>query len=224
MTVSDLANRMFALLRQMDSEAMCWGASDNAFGLCDYGWYARPDLKKPQNEVEWSKRLAQLLTLDGIPAKTEVEYPGQNHLPRHKRKRLDLRIQLAGAQTVSIEIKGAWSAYWGRKNKRYQSYLLHPLIPGLDETKSHTVALDLIKLSELRRPETDYIGLLLIGFEALDEPTDDDIQLLERKAVLSAWHESADAWESYTVLAQRVRCWFWYRKADGGWSLPAAPG
>jgi hypothetical protein len=223
MIINELANRLFTLLRQMDSEASGRVESDKACGLCDYGWYARPELKKPQNEVEWSKRLAELLALDGIPANVEVEYPGQNHLSRRKRKRLDLRLQLGGSQSIAIEVKGAWSDYWGRKNRTYHSYLLHPLIAGLDRRKKHTVPFDLLKLAALRRPETDYIGLLLIGFEKFDDPMQADIQLLKELAGLSAWYESGDVWESYTVPAQRVRCWFWYREADGNWSMPERP-
>jgi len=220
MTVGDIAKRLFLLLRQMDAEAISRDASGNRTGLSDYARHVRRDLKRPQNEVEWSKRLAQLLSLDGISTSTEVEYPDQSHLPKQKRKRRDLRLQLPESETMSIEVKGAWSDYWGRSNLIYRSYLLHPLLPGLDDTKTHTVPFDLLKLSGLRRPETEFIGLLLVGFEKLDDPMDTDIATLRNLAGLSDWCESSDTWESVTVPGQRVHCWFWHRIADSKWSLP----
>jgi hypothetical protein len=121
---------------------------------------------------------------------------------------------------MSVEVKGAWSDYWGRKNATYRSYLLHPLVPGLDGTKTHTVPFDLLKLSELRRPETDLVGLLLVGFETTHDPMAPDIETLKTLAGLSEWSESSDVWESPTVSGQRVHCWLWQRAADGGWVLP----
>jgi hypothetical protein len=222
MTASGVAERFFALLRQMDAEATSRSGSGDATGLSDYGRHARRDLARPQNEVEWSKRLAQLLTSGGVPTSAEVEYPNQSHLPKRKRKRRDLRLQLDGSQTMSIEVKGAWSDYWGRRHITYRSYLLHPLVPRLDATKSHTVPFDLLKLSELRRPETDFVGQLLVGFETPDDPMAPDVETLSTLAGLSEWSESSDAWDSPTVSGQRVHCWFWQRAADGGWALPAS--
>jgi hypothetical protein len=220
MTADGVAERLFALLRQMDAEATSRTQSGNPTGLSDYGRHARSDLARPQNEVEWSKRLAQLLSSGGVPTTSEVEYPDQSHLPRRRRKRRDLRLQLDGSRTMSIEVKGAWSDYWGRRNIIYRSYLLHPLVPGLDASKTHTVPFDLLKLSRLRRPETDFVGQLLIGFEKPADPMDPDVETLKALAGLSKWSESSDAWESSTVPGQRVCCWFWHRAADGKWTCP----
>lgn len=222
MTDRGIAERLFAMLRQMDAEATSGGEADAAAGLSDYGRYARRDLARPQNEVEWSKRLAQLLASDGIPASTEVEYPHQGHLPKRKRKRRDLRLQLGGAESMTLEVKGAWGDYWGRRHRTYRSYLLHPLVPLLDATKTHTVPFDLLKLSQLRHPETDFVGQLLIGFETPDDPMVADVDVLRSLAGLSEWSESSDAWDSPSVPGQRVQCWFWRRPADGGWTLPAS--
>ena len=213
-TPEDISGRLFSYLRQMDAEATSLTDSGNTTGISDYGRHARQDLTRPQNEVEWSKRLAELLIADGVPTETEVAYPV------HQRKRRDLRLQLDGGQSLTIEVKGAWSDYWGRRNKIYRSYLLHPLLPDLDATKTHTVPFDLLKLSTLRSPETDFVGQLLIGFESPDDPMDEDVELLKNLANLSEWTESTDTWVSPTVPGQRVRCWFWHRVADGGWTVP----
>lgn len=189
-------------------------------GLSDYGRYARPDLKKPHCEVEWIKRLAELLSSGGVPTRREVEYPNQGHLPKRSRKYRDLRLELGGSRSMSIEVKGAWSDYWGRGHKTYRSYLLHPLIPGLDPTKKHTVPFDLRRLSGLLPPETNCIGQLVVGFETLDDPMDADIETLRILAGLSDWREASETWVPSAVSNQRVRCWFWYRSADGVWSLP----
>lgn len=220
MQASSVPARLFALLRHMDAEATSHTASGSPTGLSDYGRHIRRDLTRPQNELEWSKRIAELLSASGTPTDTEVEYPNQSHLPKRARRRRDLRIHLDESRTISIEVKGAWSDYWGRKNRIYRSYLLHPLVAGLDATKAHTVPLDLLKLSELRQPETDFVGQLLVGFETADDPMTSDVELLKTVAGLSEWTESSTSWDSPTVAAQRVHCWFWHRAADGGWSLP----
>jgi hypothetical protein len=65
---------------------------------------------------------------------------------------------------IWIEIKGAWKAWWGKRDHLYRSYLLHPLVPGLDP-KTHTAALDVEKVSRMTSKAADHVGLLLIGFE-----------------------------------------------------------
>ena len=199
----------------MDAEATSVLEQGHVTGLRDYGRHARQDTSKPQCEPEWSKRLAELLNAVGIPTATEVPYPGQ-------RTRRDLQLQFNETESITIEVKGAWSDYWGRSNKLYRTYLLHPLIPNLDASKDHTVPFDLLKLSSLRSPETNHIGLLLIGFELPDDPMDDDVETLKSLANLAAWTESSDAWESKTVPGQRIRCWFWHLPADSGWAVPDA--
>lgn len=212
MTDTQVPARLFALLRQMDAEATSSGTSGNPTGLSDYGRHVRRGMPNPKNEVEWSKRIFELLTLDGVSGNLEVEYPEQSHLPKRKRKRCDLRLGLAGSKTMMIEVKGAWSDYWGRGHRIYRSYLLHPLISGLDATKTHTVPFDLVKLTSLSSADADYIGQLLIGFEKITDPMDKDVEELVTLAGLSEWHESCDSWLSKNVPGQRVRCWFWYRE------------
>lgn len=118
-----LATTLFELLRQMDQEAttVCNG---HPTGLQDYGRHARPELRRPQNEPEWSKRLARLLTERGLPSEAEVKYPAD------PRKKCDVVVTLGPQQRLWIELKGAWRDYWQRQGSLYlyRSYLLHPLV------------------------------------------------------------------------------------------------
>ena len=168
-TTETIASTLFALLRQMDQEAstVCKG---HPTGLQDYGRHARPELKRPQNEPEWSKRLARLLTERGLPSSAEVKYP---HDPR---KKCDVVATLGPGQRLWIELKGACRDYWRKQGGMYiyESYLFHPLKEGLDD-KSHTVPRDIEKLARLHPPEAQQLGLLLIGFERPDDTMDADV-------------------------------------------------
>jgi hypothetical protein len=218
----DVASLLFEFLRQMDAEATRKvGSSGAPAGLWDYGRHSRPELKKPQCELEWCKRLAQLLTEREIPVRLERDYPDQEQRPRRGRKRqCDLVVTMSGGQSLWIEVKGAWRDWWGGKNKTYLSWLLHPLVPGLDKSKSHTVPLDLKRLSTLRPPDADHVAELLIGFERPDDPIDSDIATLVSLAGLGAWNVVSCSWMSPTTPGRQVRCWFWHKPADAGWKLP----
>ena len=58
--IAGLAESLFTHLRRMDEEATTV-RDGSPTGLSWYGGHSRPDLKKPHTEVEWSKRLAELL-------------------------------------------------------------------------------------------------------------------------------------------------------------------
>lgn len=204
---TNVAPVLFDCLRRMDEEATTLSKrTGRPLGLSDYGRHARPELRKPQCEVEWSRRLAELLNERGIVAAREVPYP------ERKKTRCDLVVRLGESHKLWIEIKGAWRDYWGGSSLIYRSYLLHPLLSGLD-SKSHTVPLDLAKLAALRPPEADLVGELLVGFETPEEPMDEDVASLVSLAGLAAWQLQTDTWISPTVDGQRVRCWFWSREA-----------
>lgn len=207
-----VASTLFALLRQMDQEAATV-RNGHPTGLQDYGRHARPELKRPQNEPEWSKRLARLLTERGLPSAAEVKYPD---VPRQK---CDVVVTLGPSERLWIELKGAWRDYWRRKGSLYfyESYLLHPLKEGLDD-KSHTVPRDIEKLARLRPPHAQHQGLLLVGFESPDDTMDADVALLVRLArqrgltdLESDWQGHTDRWDSAHVANQTVRCWYWTR-------------
>ena len=201
----------------MDEDATTITNTGSPAGLNDYGRHARPDSKRPSAEVEWSNRLATVLVEDGIPTQREVQYP----MPAGpgRKKRCDLLVTDEGGAMVWIEVKGAWRDYWGGRGI-YESYLLHPLVAGLDKSKTHTVPFDLLKLSTLHSPAADFVAELVVGFERPDDPMDGDIAKLVSLAGLSDWTAASDSWMSPSVQGQRVRCWFWHRSVEPSWSVP----
>jgi hypothetical protein len=97
----------------------------------------------------------------------------------------------------------------------YLSYLLYPLVAELG-AKSHTAALDLQKLESLRRPRADYVGLLLLGFDAENSPMDEDVSRLIKLAGLgnAPWRARSVVWNDPYREACGVKCWLWYRPVD----------
>lgn len=192
----------------MDAEATTSRTGSPA-GLNWYGGYFEPDKSRPRTEVCWSQRLAQLLPKHGYPTRAEVPYPAM------QRCKCDDVVTLEDGSTLWLENKGAWREYWRERGnlKTYRSYLLHPLVPGLDASKSHTVPLDLKKLESLRRPHADRVALLLIGFDTNQHSMVGDIAELTRLAGLEAapWSEAADNWADPCRPGCNVRCWLWHR-------------
>ncbi len=193
----------------MDQEAVP-SASGIPTGLNWYGGHSRRELKRPQSEPEWSKRLARLLTEGGYPAQYEVPYPNLT------RCRCDLVVNLGASVRFWIEVKGAWKHYWNAQigsEFLYRSYLYHPLLPGLDQTKTHTAALDLEKLRSLSSVDARYVGLLLIGFDSSLHDMANDINAFKKLATLhkKPWCEDYRHWPDARRPKERVRCWFWHR-------------
>lgn len=224
MDLQPLASSIFAALRRMDDEATTV-ASGKRTGLWSYGYHARPDLRRPQTEPEWSKRLAALLTAAGFPSRPECRYPG---LPAGQRNSCDVVVELPSGGRLWLELKGAWRDYWAAKGNLfiYRSYLLHPLVPDLDP-KSHTLPHDLTKLGRLSPDEASAVAALLIGFEADGDPMDADVQELVRLARLDAspWVEFSDRWAASHAVGHHVRCWLWARPVvmDEGTRPAASP-
>lgn len=207
-----VASIVFASLRAMDREATHGRASGQPCGLCDYAYFVRPELKRPQNEVEWSKRITADLIGAGLNSSDQLYYPSYAILPGFKRQRCDVVVPVRGGGRLWLELKGSWRNYWGGTSKIYRSYLLHPLVANLDESKKHTVPLDLRRLARLRHPDATHVAELLVSFESMADPVADEIDTLRRLAGLHEWSEHLDSWESPTVPDQRVRCWFWWRE------------
>lgn len=218
-----MARTIFKLLRQMDQEAGK-NSEGKAIGLNEYGWHYhyRPEIKHPQTEPCWTKRLAELLSKRGFDTKSEEPYPD---LPAKHQVRCDLVISLGDSEKLWLEIKGAWKVYW-RGSGIYRSYLLYPcpLEPGLVE-KSHTVPLDLKKLERLRYPEATQIGILLIGFDSSEYPMDNDVVQLVNLTGMGRsplWTCSYDEWEDAYRPGEMVKCWLWLK--DLAPSSPQPPG
>jgi len=213
--ISALASHLFESLRQMDAEAVTMRDGHPA-GLSWYGAHTRPDSKKSRTEPEWSKRLAKLLRDRGFLANCEHRYPAPN-----ARKKCDLMISTSesdGGEKFWIEVKGAWKHWWLQRGgeRIYHSYLFHPLVAGLDQSKTHTAALDLRKLREITRTVGTHIGLLLVGFDG-ENPMDPDVQDFVRLAKLDdrAWQMHKDSWPDTRRDGQFVRCWCWLREVPG---------
>ena len=195
----------------MDAEATTM-RDGHPTGLSWYSAHSRPELKRPNTEPEWSKRLAAMLTQRGWPSTAECRYPVQG-----SRQKCDVVVTLPEGGTLWLEIKGAWKDYWlVRGNRRlYRSYLLHPFVPGLDKSKTHTAALDLQKLNAITRQQGTHIGLLLLGFDGA-EPMQPDVDEFVRLARLHqpAWHSWRDSWPDERRPGQFIRCWLWIREID----------
>ncbi|MFH1998330.1 MAG: hypothetical protein ABIK28_01555 [Planctomycetota bacterium] len=214
-TSEKLTGLLFDALRRMDEEATSLTKTGQPTGLSDYGRHARKDLSKPQAEVVWSRRLAQLIAPHVTQVRTEVRYPDYAVPDARKRQRCDLVVQLDSRQSIWIEVKGAWRDYWGGDNRIYRCYLLHPLVSDADAGKTHTVPFDFAKLAALHAPEADHVAELLIGFENPEDSMLDDVATLVELAHLSEWSGSETSWMSPSVPNQRVRGWFWHRPVTG---------
>ncbi len=202
------ASTVFDLLRRMDAEATV-RADGSPTGLSWYGGHYKPEQKRPRTEVAWSKRLAELLPQHGYPTRAEVPYPAS------PKCRCDDVIVLPDGKKLWLEVKGAWKQYWLDQGGSwiYRSYLLHPLLPGLDASKTHTVPLDLRKLDPLRPPDADRVAILLIGFDRSDNHMDGDVAELVRMACLDGepWEGAEDRWPDPYRPGFNVRCWLWHR-------------
>lgn len=199
-----LASAVLASLRQMDREAVP-RPDGQATGLWWYGGHARPGLKKPQTEVEWSRRLGVLLTAAGYPTRREVPYPDK------PRDRCDLVVTLNDGRRLWLEVKGAWKDYWVARGGAgiFRSYLLHPLVPYPSMKKGHTAALDLAKLTRVGPPDADLVALLLVVFDTDDAPAAGDVEELVSLAKLdrAPWSTFADDWKDAKGRGVHARLW-----------------
>lgn len=202
-----VADAVIAAVRQMDGEATTV-RNGSPTGLCWYGGHFRPECKRPPTETSWTRRLEQILTQAGFPTRREVPYP------HNRRQRCDNVIAVPGGGILWLENKGAWKEYWIQRKGEwiYRSYLLHPLVPGLDP-KTHTVPLDLEKLQNLHAPVATHIGMLLLGFDDIGREMDGDVAQLESLAGLSAspWTRTAESWRDPYRSTGRVLAWLWIR-------------
>jgi hypothetical protein len=210
--VSDLARLMFKILHAMDRGAATVRGGEAA-GLYRYGWHAQPDHDRPQTEPHWCSELARRLSARDIRTRVNVAYPG---LDDDLRNRCDLVVEMVDGATLWIEVKGAWKEYWRKqgKTRTYESYLLHPLVEGLDDSKTHTVPLDLDRLATLRPGDADFTAMLVIGFDTARASMDREVARLEKLAGLREypWRFEQDVWPDPFRSSQRVKCWFWFRR------------
>ena len=207
------ADALFQALRAMDSEADTI-RNDEPTGLSEYGGHYQPHVARPRTEPCWTKRLGELLPELGFPTDVEVRYPNGS------RKKCDLVVRLEDGRRLWLELKGAWRDYWAGKGNLwiYRSYLLHPLVEGLDASKTHTVPLDLEKLGALTAQDADLTAVLLVGFDRADDPMDADVASLVKLAGLAdpPWSGAVARWLDSRRDGHRISCWLWWRSAREG--------
>ncbi len=147
------------------------------------------------HEVAWSRGIAAHLAKRGYEASNECRYPDH-------RKKCDVVVTLADRSRVWLEVKPTWRAWINSKlevefNAKafYRGYLFGPLESGLP--RSHSIAQDIDKLGLLRKPDADFVGLLILGFDVPNGELDTDLQRLfaMKEMNKNAWLASkTDVW------------------------------
>jgi hypothetical protein len=202
--VETLACRILTHLRDMDREAV--PREGKPTGLWWYGRHARPELRRPSTEVAWTAALTTRLGRDDYAVEKEVPYPDR------RRDRCDLVVQLPDGRRVWVEVKGAWKDYWLKKGGVgiFRSYLLHPLVPFPSMGKTHTAALDLVKLERLGPDVANIVAFVLIGFDTADAPLAPEFVEFTSRAQLGCapWTGAADSWHDAQGRGVHVRLWW----------------
>lgn len=201
--IPDFTVALLTAVLVMDGEAVPT-ASGETTGLYYYGRYRHPDQKRPQTEPSWSERLVELLATAGYQVRNECEYPTVKGSLRPPR--CDNLITFEDGRTLWLENKGAWKDYWVNRGARakFRSHLL---------TSDNSAAHDVRKLLKLHPSCADFVGLLLIGFEAVDDPMTAEFEELMDATDLgkAPWQmarlDFPDRWRS----SHRVRVWFFSR-------------
>jgi hypothetical protein len=201
--IHNFAAEVFAHLRAIDAEAVA-RQDGLPTGVRWYCGHVNPRMSLDETacvEDLWSDRLAALLREHGRDAVNQCHYP-------RTARRCDLVVNDSQKGRFWIEVKGEWREWIVRpghvkRNTSYRKYLI-------------STANDVDKLLLLRRPDADWIGLLVLGFDRPQEPIlDADLKVI-RSRMDAAWQESYDEWEDQQWVGFRVRTWFWWRPVDQG--------
>jgi hypothetical protein len=198
---NEVGRQIVRALRQVDKEARP-RSNGQPTGVRWYNGHLDHSLDpdgKAQSRVEdlWSNRVGQLLSLNEITASNQVRYPGT-------RQKCDLVLRPNDGRHFWIEVKGAWTEY---------AYSYGPVVNRAYKKYIYSTADDINKLCALQKPEADWVGLLLLGFDRAQRPiTEADLDII-RTRCHSGWDESADGWDEQWWTGYRVRAWFWWRPA-----------
>ncbi len=160
-------------------------------------------------ETTWSKELTQVFNSSNS-AVHQKRYPSS-------RQTCDVICQLGEGAELWLEIKGAWlitrpfvtedgESIGGKRNPSYKKHLFHP-----DESTLKDLAVKLGQITGAKK----YLAVLLIGFDSVALPMDNEIVELSNLAdlAISPWTQIYRGWSNSLDSSYRIRCWFWYRPA-----------
>jgi hypothetical protein len=186
------------LLKEIDTEATPV-EGDYPTGLWWYCGHLDRNEAQPRkvfnSEVQWSRRLAEVLRLRGFECQAECRYPGES------RQRCDVVVNLASATRLWMEIKGAWRAKFD------------PPAPNSSYHKHLVLAVeDVDKLESLTNKDASGVAMILVGFDQLELPiTEEHVNLIRAKTKHDAWVESTADWLTDGRVKFRTRLWIWSR-------------
>ena len=223
-----IGERIFSLLRQIDEEADTIDGKVRS-GIVNYACHYRANfgpLPSRKYERPISERLAMLLREAGQNARTECLYPGS-------RNKCDVVASFGPARALWLEDKMAWKAWFA--DQKYPpakcEYVVEETEMGRvkatadttyrgylsGEGKTHSAAQDIDKLDDLSSRDTDYVAGLLIGFDHVDLPMQEDVEteVIGRKHLLSnGWTVLGPyVWCDPAYDRCRICCWLWGRRA-----------
>ena len=198
------------IVRQMDDEA-CTRVNGCHAGLIDYA--AHCGVRTKRYEVPLYRALGRHLTVSGYPTASDVRYSSGS------REECDLVVTLPGDRRLWVEVKQAWKEWFSNRslsvctNGFYRSYLLGPKGGGLSRT--HSAAQDFCKLERLSPPRATDVGFLLVGFDAVRDPMDSEVeQMVDMNGFTGrGWMlRLTERWPDRNYSDCGIACYFWIRR------------
>jgi hypothetical protein len=194
------------------------------YGLCNVKLQFREDVEeglhpdapttraRRHRKLSWEPATAWMLH-KGLPhelaigAKWEEPYPSTDT----GKKWCDLVVKLNCGVDVWVEVKFAWKSWFDCIGgfKTNSEFFFADYLLGLHH--SHSAAGDLKKL--LGAPKSAYLGMLLIGFDSIDDPMDRHVafKTLERQAAVGWSPEPYPPWyDRRDPTRCRINCWWWW--------------
>jgi hypothetical protein len=169
------------------------------------GTGARP--KKYRNEEKLFAALMDRLRLRGLQVTDEEYYPKEPS--RNRRQRCDLVLDFPELGRTWIEVKGAWKHNDRKGRTRNQNYPKHLFAAAEDGSK----------LLKLDRSLAAHVGLLLIGFDHIEDPIPErDVDIVRQTTALLGWREQFASWNEMFCPNGIVKVWLWLttvREASG---------
>jgi len=164
--------------------------------------------KKLTEELLIAWLLAKRLKEHGCGVSSEHPYPGT-------REKCDLVINLPSGDRVWVEVKHAWKHWYNCDGTagtsiNYRGYLF-------GDASHPGTAHDFDKLERVSAAETEWVGVLLIGFKSKVRPMNTDVQELMTRMQLNnrVWNLSVSKnWFDRRNPEFGIGVWFWIRKVS----------